>query len=213
MKQTPTHKTYTGLDDAFAYFNKRLFADRLPHCLITVRRHQGEYGYFSAERFSSRDGREITDEIALNAKHFKQRSQREILSTLVHEMVHQEQKHFGKPSRNGYHNKEWSHWMERIGLMPSATGAPGGKRTGQRMTHYIIRGGPFDRAFRGRKFRDLYFDRIDERDDARAKRKSVYTCPNCDAKTYANRPDMFLIHGDCNERMIVSYDTNKIATT
>jgi hypothetical protein len=89
-------------------------------------------------------------------------------------MVHQEQKHFGKPSRNGYHNKQWSRWMERIGLVPSATGAPGGKRTGQRMTHYIIRGG---------------------------------------AKTYANRPDMFLIHGDCNERMIVSYDTNKIATT
>jgi hypothetical protein len=58
-------------------------------------------------------------------------------------------------------------WMERIGLMPSATGAPGGRRTGQRMTHYIIRGGLFDRAFRGRKFRDLYFDRIGERDDIR----------------------------------------------
>jgi uncharacterized protein (DUF1810 family) len=34
MKQTPTHKTYASLDNAFAYFNKRLFVDRLPHCLI-----------------------------------------------------------------------------------------------------------------------------------------------------------------------------------
>jgi hypothetical protein len=109
MKQTPTHKTYTGLHNAFAYFNKRLFADRLPHCLITVRPHQGEYGYFSPERFSSRDGRDITGRNRAQRQALQAAiTAREILSTLVHEMVHQEQKHFGKPSRNGYHNKQWS---------------------------------------------------------------------------------------------------------
>ena len=40
-------------------------------------------------------------------------------------MTHLEQAHFGKPSRNGYHNKEWADLMERVGLMPSDTGAPG----------------------------------------------------------------------------------------
>src|SRR5262245_14971271 len=36
----------------------------------------------------------------------------QILSTLVHEMVHGEQHHYGKPSRGGYHNKQWADWME-----------------------------------------------------------------------------------------------------
>lgn len=30
--------------------------------------------------------------------------------------------------------------------MPSKTGAPGGAQTGQQVSHYIIDGGPFDRA-------------------------------------------------------------------
>ena len=36
--------------------------------------------------------------------------------------------------------------MEDVGLMPSNTGRPGGKKTGQQMTHYIIRGGRFQKA-------------------------------------------------------------------
>ena len=73
-----------------------------------------------------------TDEIALNPAHFKGRSQREVFSTLVHEMVHLEQHHFGHPSRAGYHNREWVHWMERVGLIPSATGEPGGRQLGNK---------------------------------------------------------------------------------
>ena len=37
--------------------------------------------------------------------------------------------------------------MKAIGLQPSNTGAVGGKETGQQMTHYIIAGGPFAKAF------------------------------------------------------------------
>ena len=33
---TPTKQTYEGLDQAYAYFNKRLFDGKLPDCLITV---------------------------------------------------------------------------------------------------------------------------------------------------------------------------------
>lgn len=36
--------------------------------------------------------------------------------------------------------------MESVGLMPSHTGQPGGRRTGEKMTHFIIQGGPFDLA-------------------------------------------------------------------
>jgi SprT-like family len=108
MPKTPTKRTYDDFDAAYAYFNKRLFGGRLPPCLITVRPHRGAYGYFCSERFGSRDGNEVHDEIALNIRHFEKRSPCEILSTLVHEMVHLEQAHFGSPSRNGYHNREWA---------------------------------------------------------------------------------------------------------
>ena len=60
--------------------------------------------------------------------------------TLVHEMVHLEQQHFGEPSRNGYHNRQWAEWMQRIGLHPSDTGAVGGKRTGQRVALHRAEG-------------------------------------------------------------------------
>jgi hypothetical protein len=62
-------------------------------------------------------------------------------------MVHLWQHTFGKPSSRGYHNKEWATAMKAVGLQPSSTGAVGGKETGQRVTHYIIPGGPYAQAF------------------------------------------------------------------
>ena len=47
-------------------------------------------------------------------------------------MTHLEQHHFGQPSRNGYHNKQWAELMKSVGLFPSDTAQPGGKETGQR---------------------------------------------------------------------------------
>jgi predicted SprT family Zn-dependent metalloprotease len=210
MAKTPTQRIYDGLDAAFEHFNKRLFDARLPPCLITVRPHRGAYGYFSGERFGSRDGTEIRDEIALNIRHFERRTPCEILSTLVHEMVHQEQHHFGSPSRNGYHNKEWARLMERIGLMPSDTGAPGGKRTGQRVSHYIIPDGAFAQAFALRKFAVPYFDRAGESDVTRKKRKVVYTCSCCNDKVWG-KPDVQPHCGKCGlVAMVVSYDIKTI---
>src|SRR6202035_5934647 len=70
----------------------------------------------------------------------------ENLSTLVHEMVHLWQFHHGKAGRGGYHNREFSQKMFEIGLITSDTGAPAGKRTGTRMSHYVAVNGPFHRA-------------------------------------------------------------------
>ena len=50
---------------------------------------------------------------------------------LVHEMTHLEQEEYGKPGKKGHHNREWVGLMERVGLIPSDTGAPGGKQTGR----------------------------------------------------------------------------------
>jgi predicted SprT family Zn-dependent metalloprotease len=215
MPKTPTKRTYDGLDAAYEYFNKKLFGGRLPQCLITVRPHRGAYGYFSFERFGAADGapRKL-DEIALNIKHF-QRGPRATLATLAHEMKHLEQHHFGKPSRAGYHNKQWANMMEEIGLVPSDTGEPGGKRTGQRVSHYIVDGGPFDLAYKTRAFTIPYYDRQGETEVTRKKRKVTYTCVECGDKVtgkpgvepHCGKCGMAAMNPSGGPGAIASYDT------
>ena len=131
-----------------------------------MQRHKGAYGYFSGERFASlADPQEVTDEIALNPAPSPPARRREMLSTLVHEMVHLWQHHDGKPSRNGYHNSQWAAKMREVGLIPTDTGEPGGKETGQKVTHMIEEGGRFDKActaFLAKTGPILYHDRAGE---------------------------------------------------
>jgi SprT-like family. len=142
----PARETYRGFYAAFDHFNAALFDGALPDVMITMQRQRGARGYFSSDRFGYRraDGI-VVDEIALNPVTFTKQTDREIISTLVHEMVHQWQHHFGKPGRGTYHNKQWTAKMVELGLMPYAYDT--GKQTGQRVTHYIVDGGPFDRAW------------------------------------------------------------------
>jgi hypothetical protein len=83
----------------------------------------------------------------LNPAHFHRRGLKDVCSTLVHEQAHLFIQHFGKPPRRGYHCRKWAELMKRVGLYPSSTEQPGGKETGYHMSHYIIEGGPFDRAY------------------------------------------------------------------
>lgn len=138
-----TSEMYPELQKAYDHFNTRLFSETLPPCLITLNRLKRTKGYFSPQRFVRHDG-QITHEIAMNPAYFACRSLKETLSTLVHEQVHLWQEVWGKPSRRGFHNGEWAARMESVGLMPSSTGEPGGKRIGEKITHYIIEGGQFD---------------------------------------------------------------------
>jgi predicted SprT family Zn-dependent metalloprotease len=207
MIAKPT-RTYTSLDAAYDHFNRELFSGQLPPCLITMQRHKGAYGYFSGSRFAATSNpEEVTDEIALNPAHFASRPTAETLSTLAHEMAHLWQHHFGTPSRTGYHNKEWAAKMREIGLIPTDTGQPGGKDTGQKVTHFIEPGGRFEQACTaylatGTAF--LYHDRAGEGDAATRKKKAAsktkYTCPACGLNAWA-KPDARLICGDCSEEL------------
>jgi len=204
---TPTAVTYNDLNRAYAFFNERLFGDRLPPCLITLQRYKRARGYFCGERFTSKHG-EVLDEIALNPEHFT-RTAREILSTLVHEMVHLEQKHFGKEPTKAYHNKQWATFMKAVGLHPSDTGEPGGKETGRFVSHYIVEGGPYDVAFaelERQGFTDLFFDHVRESDEAKAKRKkknaskTKFVCETCELQAWA-KPSASLWCGECQTAM------------
>jgi len=141
----PTRETYDALQQAYETLNKSLFASELPNCLITFHRRKNSFGYFAAERFGREDGKR-TDEIALNPVHFRDRALDDVLSTLVHEMVHLWQHHFGKPGRGRYHNREWAAKMKSVGLQPTSTGGDDGKETGEAMYHTIIEDGAFART-------------------------------------------------------------------
>ncbi|EIN0583687.1 sprT domain-containing protein, partial [Salmonella enterica subsp. enterica serovar Newport] len=140
----PAIKAYSELQQAYDWFNVALFDKALPDLLITLQRGRNTFGYFAPERFT---GESSISELAMNPDYFGGRSLADTLSTLVHEMVHVWQ-HYApvKKCRGGYHDRVWGAKMEEVGLMPSNTGLPGGKKTGQQMTHYIIRGGRFQKA-------------------------------------------------------------------
>lgn len=141
----PTQEAYSELQAAYDHFNRHLFGGQLPPCLITLQREKKTYGYFSRARFV-RSGGTVTDEIAMNPRYFAVVPTKKIMQFLVHDMTHLWQSHFGSPGRRGYHNKEMAAKLEGIGLMPSDTGEPGGKRVGEKMDTYCIAGGPFDVA-------------------------------------------------------------------
>jgi hypothetical protein len=146
----PTTATYDSLLLAYRFMNERLFKGTLPICLITLQREKKTYGYFSGNRFSNdKDRQQTTDEIALNPQHFRSngRDDMQVVSTLVHEMAHLWQHHYGKPGRGRYHNGEWASKMQSLGLPASSTGEPGGKSTGDKMSHYIDPLGPFAKSF------------------------------------------------------------------
>jgi hypothetical protein len=150
-KQTLSHITpveYSGLQDAFDHFNRELFDGSLPDVFITYQRKAHSHGYFSADRFSGRDGGELRrHELALNPDAFIGQADKQILQTLVHEQHHLWQHAAGKPAPRGYHNKEWAAKMKANGLQPSSTGMVGGKETGQHMLDYVIPGGRFEQSY------------------------------------------------------------------
>jgi predicted SprT family Zn-dependent metalloprotease len=140
----PTQETYDGFQRAYEHYNFGLFDGRLPNCLITLQRKGRTMGYFCRQRFVRDDG-SYCDEIAMNPVYFNDRDTEEVLQTLVHEMVHLWQFHFGNAGRGRYHNRQWADKMKQVGLHPSHTGKVGGRELGDQMMDYIIDGGAFER--------------------------------------------------------------------
>jgi predicted SprT family Zn-dependent metalloprotease len=199
MEQAITQAQYQAFQEAYDFFNTELFASVLPNVLVTLQRHAKAYGYFSAERFSGRSSQETAHELALNPDHFG-RTDEDILSTLAHEMAHVWQHTHGRPPRKSYHDREWAAKMVEIGLQPSSTGAPGGKPTGQSVSHYVIAGGAFAVAFaklQATGFELRWQSRTDDpQRKKKANSKTKYTCSSCGTNAWA-KPGSALICGKC----------------
>jgi hypothetical protein len=211
---------YVTFETAYRWLNCEFFGGSLPGAILTWQRHAGAYGFFSPTRYTSKNTGErsgFADEIGMNPDQFA-RPDIEIFATLLHEMCHQWQVCFGKPSRGGYHNSEWADKMEECGLTPSDTGQPGGKRTGQHMTHCITPGGRFEAAYAEKQFKINWVSnpvtlepvalpgnpgtnitRTPPRKAPISKQK--FTCPTCGQNAWA-KPSAHLICGDCNLPMV-----------
>lgn len=198
--KTPTPEQFTQYQAAFDYFNAGLFDGKLPFVMLNFSRHSRSYGFFVPETWAR--GEESIPEISLNPDHLGERDLRATLSTLVHEMAHHWQFAFGKPSRGGYHNREWAEKMKLLGLYPSSTAAEGGAETGQRMSHYITSHGPFDVTF-AKMPKDILLPwstkpRVTLA-AAKKKSKTPYVCLSCATKVWAKPGLTNLRCGDCDD--------------
>lgn len=216
---SPTEEQFNALNGAYKYFNRTLFGNKLPSCMLNFSRKKNTHGFLAPERWRRVNSKKHNiHEISLTPTTLY-RIPLEVFSTLVHEQVHLWQWEFGSPSRSGYHNKEWANKMIEIGLIPSDTGKEGGKQTGQAMTHYIEKGGKYEKAFNkmpkkyALPFTSIEGDLmksllkgVDGKNEPSAKLKKLrpasksktkYTCSKCKTNVWG-KPNLKILCGECN---------------
>jgi hypothetical protein len=217
----PTAEAYAFWQGAFSLFNEELFGGALANSLITLSTNRRALGYFCPRAFEDRDGAKA-HQIALNPTWFTASGDLGSLSTFAHEMAHQWREDLGPLNRKGgkgaggYHDRIWADKMQAIGLMPSDTGTPGGKRTGFRVSHYVIEHGAFDRTcteLLGNGIKVNWRDNRALRPDALVLRAAVspaaiskntrtrFVCGCCDLKAWS-RASAKISCTDCNTPLI-----------
>lgn len=212
----PTEEQAAAYQMAFDHFNKTLFDGQLPFAYLNFSRHAGARGFFSPERWgksnkqNNNGGTQILHEISLNPD-LLLRPPVEYYSTLVHEMVHHWQQCFGSPSRNGYHNMEWARQMVAIGLTPTDTGEPGGKPTGQRVTHFIEPEGRFMKEFATLPKKALLpwvsgAAEGQEKPKKPAVKKMKFVCPECETPIWASTPELEATCDACDQPFLTKED-------
>lgn len=201
-----TEKQYKNLDDAYQYFNKKLFENKLPDSIITLNAKGKTAGYHHFQKYSIKENKQKISEIAFNPVTFEDQEDIEILQTLCHEMVHLWQHVFGNPPRRGYHDREWGSKMKEIGLYPSSTGEVGGKEVGQSMSDYIIEGGEFEKVAKafllsGNKIMVSTTPEA-KKDRKKNKTREKFTCPSCFQAAWAKKTAKIMC-GECEEHMVI----------
>ncbi len=126
----PTNEQFEAFKKLFDHLNKNLFEGSLPIVNLNFYRKRKVGSY----------------EISITP-HIFSLGKRAVIQSMVHEMCHLWQEEYGDVGSlksRGYHNKQWSNKMESVGLVPSHTGEPGGRKTGTKMSEYIEPGGVLD---------------------------------------------------------------------
>jgi predicted SprT family Zn-dependent metalloprotease len=199
-----TSTEYNTIEQAYKYFNEKLWhKNPLPEVIITLQHHKKYGGYFWQDKFTCRNSDTETKigEVALNPDLFIGKDDKYILAILVHEMCHVWQAAYGKQVRKGYHDKQWGSEMKRIGLHPSATGQAGGKETGSSMSHYIIPRHSFDilcDELLEQGFKLNWQSFIAQGKAAKKATRAKFVCPDCKLQAMA-KPTAKLSCYQCSE--------------
>ncbi|PSM31182.1 hypothetical protein BVG81_006700 [Haliangium sp. UPWRP_2] len=196
-RDRPTPQQFGAYQAMFDHFNRMLFDGSLPSVLLTFSSRDTQ-GYFKPQKWE--DGRGHTHEIGMNPHQLRHRPRWAIAAALVHDMCHLWQELHGHPSRVGYHNREWAERMCQLGLIPTDSGQPGGRQTGQRMEQIIDPDGAFQRALQSVPSAHwLPWQRVGwaVHGVPPFNRKSKYSCPNAHGNVWG-RPNLWLFCGHCN---------------
>lgn len=148
---TPTVELSSTNSGIFDYFNKKLFDGTLPEPIILVVRNKKTIGgYFVPNKWmASEDEEVVLHEIGVNANVISELGIADSIMVQVHEMLHLWQWEYGKPSPDGYHNKEFAEKSKSIGLTTEELDTAGnktGRDVGRNITAEIIMGGAFEKA-------------------------------------------------------------------
>ena len=223
MKPTPNQ--FGNYQKLFDYYNDKMFGGFLPNVLLNFSRKNQTAGFFARNTWKDNEGKKC-HEISINPSSLCH-GKKYVIQTLVHEMCHLWQFELGKPSRSGYHNKQWANKMESMGLMPSDTGQEGGKRTGQQMSDYLIPEGKLLQVIQkmpdkiwlplksleymsAQQITDI-LNELEENDGfgemipeenpkPKNKNKVKYTCDGCDLKVWG-KEDIYVICGECGTEL------------
>lgn len=197
----PTLDGYSNIQEIYDILNHELFAGKLFDCVITLQYRKSSRGHFHASQWKINDEENYNvDEINLNPVGYT--DSKTLISTLLHEMCHLYQEHFGKsPPRKAYHNKEFAEIMKERGLQCSHNGQVDGKETGQKMTHYIIENGAYDTIFNKYNWQ-INLERQWNRNPKKPSKNSKvkFTCPDCECNAWGK--ETLNIHcADCDVKM------------
>jgi predicted SprT family Zn-dependent metalloprotease len=224
-----TVRLFGTLLNAYTFFDSNLFmpvfGEKLPEVVLTLNKHAYSKGYYKPAAWIDEFSQTLPEINISPSTLFLPPI--DALSTLVHEMAHHYHFHFGKKvPRMGYHNAEFSSIMYCLGLQCSETGLPGGKETGQHMTHYIIRDGLYEKTYKDLPLNCIIaFRPIEEyefvknpkatvqhsRIQAMAKNKTKYTCLGCSLAMWG-KPNAYVKCGNCDMQLVVIDDFGKQPT-
>lgn len=124
---------------AFDFFNQRHWGGRLVRPVFGFHPNPPNgrtLGHYWAGRWV--DGERRGDEIVFYADLCLKAGMKQVLQTLLHEMVHLWQQMFGDPGKNNYHNKEWHKEAARVGLVTDPKDRVGYTKPGEGFERALV---------------------------------------------------------------------------
>lgn len=192
---------YASLQAAADFFNARFFDGALSDVVLTLQPHANSKGHFTWDAYAGRHGRDVPPcGINLNPDSFTGASDADIASTLLHELCHLWRHENGPLQKRHYHDRLWTAKMKSVGLIPSSIGMPGGREVGSKMSHYVLRDGPFAQSFAELQATGwrLDLESAPRRGSAKGPPSKVkYSCSRCSLNVWA-KPSVEVLCKRCS---------------